>query len=237
MVKSANKTVRHGFTHGAVAAFGITHIILGSLIILCGTFLLAIGEDNDILAMIAPLVCGTFIVVTGVVGFLAAKWKTNCAIISTMVMCILSAGLIYPTLLLVRIIIFLMALFESCGDTCFITEVVVFVLGFVDFLVAIVNSACCCSALCCASRTSQPIVYHRVSAEASPKLVSMETMQDDNHMVMQPLGSQNILPYYGAFCSPRGFPQPDFVPAGKANIDFDRPPATYDRQRQWQSTV
>ncbi|XP_070537204.1 membrane-spanning 4-domains subfamily A member 4A-like [Ptychodera flava] len=174
MEQQAANGARGDFSHRTVCRLGATQIVLGSLCVVFGIVIL-VHEALYISLIAAPIWCGATFFVTGLLGVLAAKRKTNGLIISSMLMCILTASLFCPTLFGIMVATMVMEAYYpcyheyryglgtfSCGNRFFRQSIegVILFLVFINFVVAIVNSIYCCRAICCKSRNTKPIVYY-----------------------------------------------------------------------------
>ncbi|XP_070537359.1 uncharacterized protein [Ptychodera flava] len=169
------------------------------------------------------------------VGVLAANKKTNSWIISSMVMCIISASLFHPILFGIMVVTMVIEANDACyydnydyqngvgqtyncdddnknKDIKLAIEGVILFLGFIDFIVAIVNSVYCCSAICCKSRNATPFVYYTAQPGGVPPQVPMATTQYGQQMIILPPGGPSAPPPYGPYSTEPMFVQLSAVP-------------------------
>ncbi|XP_070581841.1 uncharacterized protein [Ptychodera flava] len=152
---------RRNLSHRAVTGLSISQIVIGCLEIILGSVIIAL---DGVLAIVAtPVWIGVFFVITGLIGFLAARWRTTCWIVTTMVMCIVSASLFTPALIVLLCTVVFLETF--CGDWEYgcqgesaegqmarmTIESAIVLLAVTNFILVIITSAFCCGAVCCKS--------------------------------------------------------------------------------------
>ncbi|XP_070537193.1 membrane-spanning 4-domains subfamily A member 4A-like isoform X2 [Ptychodera flava] len=235
MEQQAANGARSDFSHRVVGVLGAMQIVLGSLCVLFGIIILLLNGAISFIA--APLWCGAIFIVTGLLGVLAANWKTSGVIISSMVMCILTATLFYPTLFGIMVATMVIEAIDSCyydysrhgswgdyicddRDTKLAIEGVILFLGFIDFVVAIVNSAFCCGALCCKPRNVSPVVYYTVQPGGVPQQVPMATTQYGQQVILVPPSGPSAPPPYGPYNTQPMFVQPGAVPMAGTSAPY-----------------
>ncbi|XP_070537339.1 membrane-spanning 4-domains subfamily A member 4D-like [Ptychodera flava] len=243
--QTANET-RSDFSHRTVCRLGATQVVLGFLCVVFGIGIL-MQEGLDISLIAAPMWCGAIFFVTGLFGILAAKRKTSSMIISSLVMCVLTATLFYPILFGVMVATMVMEAYYSCsykyryGYGTFLChnrffrqsiEGVILFLGFINFIVAIVNSVYCCRAICCKSRNATPTVYYTAQSGGVPQQAPIATTQYGQQIIILPPSGPSSPPPYGPYNTQPMFVQLSAVPTAGTSATYGKEPGTCYGQDQ-----
>ncbi|XP_077868648.1 membrane-spanning 4-domains subfamily A member 4A-like [Saccoglossus kowalevskii] len=175
-VQTSSNGLRHGFAHNTVMGLGITQIFIGIACLALG--IVTLLEKCAVYQISAPIWCGVFFLITGVIGCLSSRKKTNATIIASLVLSILSSSLgviimIYSELF--ALIKHLPCLNESSlvcyayaahNKVCVASSIALMVLTFIELVIATINSGFGCRTICCSQGVS-PQMYYLVGESSS----------------------------------------------------------------------
>ncbi|XP_077993585.1 uncharacterized protein LOC144447435 [Glandiceps talaboti] len=204
-----NNGERPGFAHRVAAGLGICEIIIGVLAIILGS--VTIVNESGMYFVGSPIWCGVLMILTGVFGVTSAYFKTTCLIVTSMVLSILSASL-SPSLLGIASAsmnwiddcdYFWQSSYNgyyNCGPDEDMQGVhaTLIALPIIYVIVAIINSAFCCRAVCCgtSSRQTNTVVYYlpqqQLMPNTQPGMVYNQTIQPGTQPMM--MYNQTIQP-------------------------------------------
>ncbi|XP_070581855.1 uncharacterized protein [Ptychodera flava] len=167
---------RRHLSHRAVTGLSISQIVIGCLEIILGSVIIAL--DGTLEVVTTPVWIGVYFVITGLIGFRAARWRTTGRIVTTMVMCIVSASLCTPALIvLLCVVVNLEAVCHDIEYGCrhgtpegqmarLTIASTLLLLAVTNLILVIITSAFCCGAVCCKSgnqdleeRAGQQVIF------------------------------------------------------------------------------
>nr|XP_006825658.1 PREDICTED: uncharacterized protein LOC102806397 [Saccoglossus kowalevskii] len=241
---------RPRFAHKTAKAFGICQIIFGGLAMIFG--FVAISLNNVMANGGVPIWCGALFIVTGIIGVVSSVQKTTGIIVASMVMSIISATFSGTVLLIISSIACGLERYEYCyyyHQSCDngvrkrqIIDGMVILLSIVEAIIAIINSALCCRAVCCGrSQTvnSQPMMYYIPNPQTNaPYQVPMATgmvQQAQPTVMMLPPGVQIVGPSQGpqpSYGQPQ-YGQPQYGQSQHGQPQYEQP-QYYQPQQQFQ---
>ncbi|XP_077985814.1 membrane-spanning 4-domains subfamily A member 8-like [Glandiceps talaboti] len=169
---TTNNGERPGFAHRLAAALGCCEIVIGVLAIILGS--VAIIYESGLYYIGTPIWCGVMMVITGLLGVLSAHYKTSETIVASMVMSIISASICGTVLLSMESISLAITSYSYCYyENCkehktsgmHATNVA---LSLIYAIIAIINSAFCCRAVCCGRSQPDTVVYYTPQNQVMP---------------------------------------------------------------------
>ncbi|XP_078000250.1 uncharacterized protein LOC144452913 isoform X2 [Glandiceps talaboti] len=154
-------TVRPGFAHRKALVLGICQIIIGIVLLLLDIAATVVALIFNGLLAGSGFVSGVMFIVTGSFGIASSKKKTNCYIITSMVLSIISAtfgGFIFLNAMTNLIILGSINVDGAeTGSTW--SLLFVLLLALAETVIAIVQSALCCRTVCCRKRQGVTLYY------------------------------------------------------------------------------
>ncbi|XP_077993637.1 uncharacterized protein LOC144447478 isoform X1 [Glandiceps talaboti] len=199
-----NNVERPGFAHRVTAGLGICEITLGFLALVLGSVIIV--NASGLYFVGSPIWCGVLMILTGVFGIMSAYFKTTCLIVTSMVLSIISVSL-SPSL--VGLASASMNWADDCdyiwqpryGHYSYIcspdkdmqgVHATLIALPVIYVIIAIINSAFCCRAVCCGTSSRQtntvPVVYYlpqqQLMPNTQPGMVYNQTIQPGTQPMM-----------------------------------------------------